>query len=147
MTVNFSIIGVGSNIDPENNVRAAKENLARTVTILAQSAFVYTAPLLDTEQDRFLNGAFLIRSPLEQESLKQHLKRIEIEMGRVKTKNKNGPRPIDLDIIAFNHAITDNDVYERDFLRDSILELLPTLRNHGILLNVEKLGGQGGERI
>jgi len=53
------------------------------------------------------------------------LKKIEVDMGRIKTSNKQGPREIDLDIIIWNNRVVDNDVYERKFLQNSILELLP----------------------
>ena len=51
--------------------------------------------------------------------------KIEVEVGRVKTPNKQGPREIDLDIIIWNSTVVDNDVFERQFLRESVLELLP----------------------
>jgi 2-amino-4-hydroxy-6-hydroxymethyldihydropteridine diphosphokinase len=50
---------------------------------------------------------------------------LESELGRVKTDNKHGPRSIDLDILVWNGEIVDGEVYEREFLRRSIEELLP----------------------
>ena len=46
-------------------------------------------------------------------------------MGRIKTSNKQGPRIIDLDIVIWNNKIMDDDVYQRGFLKNSILELIP----------------------
>jgi len=57
--------------------------------------------------------------------LKRRLREIESGLGRVRTANKNGPRTIDLDILVWNGEVVDADVYERGFLRDSIIELLP----------------------
>ena len=59
------------------------------------------------------------------QELSEGLKKIEVDMGRIKTSNKQGPREIDLDIIIWNNRVVDNDVYERKFLQNSILELLP----------------------
>lgn len=67
----------------------------------------------------------LIETPLGQEEVVAILKLIEKEQGRVRTANKNGPRTIDLDLIVFNGDVLDDDVYERNFLKQAIEELLP----------------------
>ena len=59
--------------------------------------------------------------------LKYWLKTLEQKLGRTKTENKNGPRTIDLDIIAWNGKVIDNEVYEREFLLNSIKEILPDI--------------------
>ena len=63
-------------------------------------------------------------------TLKSWLKNLEYKLGRVKTENINGPRPIDLDIIVWNGEVVDSEVYEREFLINSINELLPKLKLH-----------------
>ena len=45
------------------------------------------------------------------QELKILLKQIENKLERVRTKNKNGPRTIDLDIVLFNNQILDKDVF------------------------------------
>jgi 2-amino-4-hydroxy-6-hydroxymethyldihydropteridine diphosphokinase len=45
----------------------------------------------------------------------------------VKTDNKHGPREIDLDILVWNGEVVDEEVYEREFLRKSINELMPEM--------------------
>ncbi len=57
--------------------------------------------------------------------MKTRLREIESGLGRVRTGNKNGPRTIDLDILVWNGEVVDDDVYEREFLKTSIRELLP----------------------
>ena len=61
-------------------------------------------------------------------TLKSWLKNLEKKLGRVRLENKNGPRTIDLDIIIWNREVVDNEVYEREFLLNSINELLPELK-------------------
>lgn len=122
---NLAIIGVGSNIDPEYNVQRAKEELGAIGETIKESKFIYTKPLLFAEQPDFLNGAFLLETASELQALKKSLKEIEARLGRVRGPNKNGPRTIDLDVIVFNGVLIDEDVYERDFLKDFVLELLP----------------------
>lgn len=82
-----------------------------------------------TEQPDFLNGAFLIQTEDSWEIFNRKLKQIEIDQGRVKTENKNGPRSIDLDIVVWNKKIVDPDFYRRDFIKKTVLELIPDLKN------------------
>jgi 2-amino-4-hydroxy-6-hydroxymethyldihydropteridine diphosphokinase len=125
MKTNRAVLGLGSNIDPEENIRKAIELIRAEFSLIKISSFVRTEPVGFKEQALFLNGALLIETALDAASLKTRLKEIEIALGRVRTKNKNGPRTIDLDILVWNGEVVDDDVYERDFLKSSIVELLP----------------------
>ena len=62
---------------------------------------------------------------LDLDALKKELKKIEAGLGRERTTNKNAPRTMDLDILIYNDIAIDSDIYEREYLRDSIVELLP----------------------
>ncbi len=123
--MNRVVVAIGSNIDPEANVEKALARMAHEFTIVKKSEFVYTEPLLYYDQPKFLNGSVLIEAPQGQGEIVTILKRIEKELGRVRTANKNGPRTIDLDVVMFNEEVLDDDVYERDFLRRAVGELLP----------------------
>ncbi|MDJ1175429.1 2-amino-4-hydroxy-6-hydroxymethyldihydropteridine diphosphokinase [Roseofilum capinflatum] len=125
--LNEAVIGVGSNIDPSFHIPKAKSKLQETQILIKESQFYQTKPLGLTNQPDFVNGAYLIHTADSQEDLNCKLKQIEIELGRVKTENKNGPRCIDLDIIVFNREIVDPDFYQRDFLQTTVLELIPDL--------------------
>jgi 2-amino-4-hydroxy-6-hydroxymethyldihydropteridine diphosphokinase len=121
---NIAIIGLGSNINPEQNIAFAKKEIGEICNILKESEFVYTKPLLYSEQADFLNGALLTSTDLDFYTLRKELKNIEIRLGRIKSKNKNGPRTIDLDVLIYDDIVTDDDIYQRDFLKDSIAELV-----------------------
>ncbi len=123
--MNRAVIGLGSNINPEENIRRAKAAIAREFRLIKSSSFVETEPVGFKEQDRFLNGALLIETELNADSLELHLKKLESELGRVKTDNKYGPRSIDIDILVWNGEVVDEEVCEREFLRKSIEELIP----------------------
>lgn len=127
MKPNRVIIGVGSNINPEKNIGLAKTAIESAHELLKASSFVKTEPLGFKNQDKFTNGAFLIRTEMDLDELKSWLNNLESKLGRVKTENKNGPRTIDLDILVWNGEIVDGDVAERKFLRESIDELMPDL--------------------
>ena len=128
MKLNEVVIGVGSNIDPENNIKEAKKAVELTHDLIKTSSFIETEPIGCKNQNNFLNGAFLIETEMDTLTLKSWLKNLEEKLGRVKSENKNGPRTIDLDIIIWNREVVDNEVYEREFLLNSINELLPELK-------------------
>ncbi|NEP24386.1 MULTISPECIES: 2-amino-4-hydroxy-6-hydroxymethyldihydropteridine diphosphokinase [unclassified Moorena] len=128
VVVNEVVVSVGSNIEPHKNVKLAKYNLSKTDNFVNESRFYITKPIGFTEQPDFLNGAFLIHTEDGFETFRQKLKQVEIDQGRVKQSNKNGPRCIDLDIVVWNRRIVDPDFYQRDFIKKTVLELIPDLK-------------------
>ncbi len=129
--MNRAVVGVGSNIDPDRNVPAARALLASSHRLLAESAFVRTAPIGFPDQPDFLNGAFLVETALDRTAFEHDLHRVEQELNRVRTANRNGPRTIDLDLTAWNGAIVDPDYHTRAFLRAAVDELLGTGADSG----------------
>lgn len=127
MGINTAVVGLGSNIDPEENIEKAREAIASEFKVIKSSLFVETEPIGYKEQRSFLNGALLIETDMDVHSLKSWLMALESDMGRVRSDNKDGPRTIDLDILVWNGEVVDGEVYERNFLKTSIGELLPDL--------------------
>lgn len=125
--MNRAVIALGSNIDPKEHVAAAQAQIAAGHRLLGTSRFVITQPIGPQDQPSFLNGCVLIETDMGLESLRQWLKDLEDRLGRVRTSDKFGPRTIDLDVVAWNGQIVDEDVYSRDFLQEAVRELLPTL--------------------
>jgi len=127
MKYNVAVIGLGSNIEPEKNIRYARTKLESRFKLKGASSFVKTEPVGFEDQPKFINGAVLIETDMDYDDLKNHLSGIERELGRVRTENKDGPRTIDLDILVWNGVVVDEEVYERPFLRNSVRELLPEI--------------------
>ncbi|MDE0292235.1 MAG: 2-amino-4-hydroxy-6-hydroxymethyldihydropteridine diphosphokinase [Candidatus Dadabacteria bacterium] len=125
--MNTVIIGVGSNIDAERNVSVAKRMLGEKLRVLGESKFVRTKPIGSREQQDFLNGSLLIETRLGCKQLKTLLKGVEVSLGRGVGEDRYGPRKMDLDILVWNGEIVDPDVYQREFLRRSVIELCPEL--------------------
>lgn len=132
MKSNRVVIGMGSNIRPEEHIRQAKAAIESVHEILKVSSFIKTEPVGYKDQDRFTNGALLIKTDMDAAELKEWLIKLENKLGRMKTENKNGPRTIDLDILVWNGEVVDDEVNEREFLKDSIHELLPELGIGGL---------------
>ena len=122
------VIGLGSNIDPEANLEQAVQELKSRFKVSKRSQWTRTKPIGIQDQPDFYNGALLMETELEQQSLKQELKRIEDILGRDRSLPKFGPRTIDLDILIWNKKVVDKDYYERDFLRKGVEEIIPELK-------------------
>ncbi len=122
------VIGLGSNIDPEANLEQAVLELKSRFKVSKRSQWTRTKPIGIQNQPDFYNGALLMETELEQQSLKKELKRIEDIMGRDRSLPKFGPRTIDLDILVWNKKVIDEDYYERDFLRKGVEEIISDLK-------------------
>ena len=102
---------LGSNIQPEHNLPRAIDLLQIHLTILRISS-VWETPPVGSAGPSFLNAALLAQTPLNQTELKlQILTPLEAKMGRLRSADKNAPRPIDLDIILFDGLILDQTLW------------------------------------
>jgi 2-amino-4-hydroxy-6-hydroxymethyldihydropteridine diphosphokinase len=120
---------LGSNIRPEQNLPLAIGQLQKSLTILNISR-VWETPPVGSAGPNFLNAAILVRTPLDQESLKLDvLTPLEARMGRVRSADKNAPRPIDLDIILFDGQVVDTALWHSNHRAVPIADILPDLRS------------------
>ena len=122
---NEVVIAMGSNIDPKANLELAVVKLKSRFNVSKQSQWIRTKPIGILDQPDFYNGALLMETELDLESLKKELKSIENLMGRDRSLPKFGPRVIDLDILICNGKVLDKDYHERYFLRKVVAEILP----------------------
>ncbi len=120
-----AVISVGSNIEPEKNIPRALSEISGTHEVISQSRCRRTKPVGYADQPDFLNCALCLLTSLSYRELTRWLKMLEKKMGRMKMQNRDGPRTIDLDIVIWNGKATDSDVYEREYLKQSILEIWP----------------------
>jgi|GEM_PF-1427276 len=121
------IVGLGSNIDPEQNMARAVSLLAAQMTILDQTPLLRTAPRGFADQPDFINTAVLAETAQSLQDLRTALHSIEDALGRVRTANQNGPRTIDLDVLVYDDEIIDREVLEVDYLRSEAQTLMPGL--------------------
>ena len=125
--MNRVVVGVGSNIRPKENIRKARTKISQTYRLIKESTFVETDPVGIEDQPNFINGAFLIETSLNTEQFKQWLFDLEDKLERDRKGHKHGPRTIDLDIVVWNGEVVDSDLYNRDFLKNAVLEVQPDL--------------------
>jgi len=125
--MNRAVVSLGSNIDPTVHVQRARDLIAASYELVAESTLRMTKPVGFTDQADFLNGALLVETALDHEAFRVFLKDIESQLGRIHTENPHGPRTIDLDIVVWNGTVVDDDFHTRDFLREAVIEILPDL--------------------
>lgn len=100
-------IALGGNLgDRLANLEAAIAALAPEVTVLERSPVYESDPKYVTDQPRFLNMALAVETDLDAPALLAFLKSMEERLGRV-PGDRNGPRPIDLDIVFFGNDVID----------------------------------------
>ena len=120
---------LGSNIQPERNLPLAIDQLQNHLTILLISG-VWETPPVGSAGPNFLNAALMAQTPLEQNTLKlQILTPLEAKMGRVRSADKNAPRPIDLDIILFDGRLLDPTLWHFAHRTVPVAEIQPDIRS------------------
>jgi dihydroneopterin aldolase/2-amino-4-hydroxy-6-hydroxymethyldihydropteridine diphosphokinase len=131
-----AFIAIGSNIEPEQNVRRALRLLARAVRVDAVSTVYRTAALGRAEQPDFYNCVAAIETERPPRELKREvLRRIEQQLGRTRTEDKHAARTIDLDLIVYDDvaqadgdvALPEPGIETRPFLAIALHELAPDL--------------------
>lgn len=142
-----AFVGIGSNIDPEMNVKEALRQLKKQVSLRAISTVYLTEPIGPTIQPPFYNCVIEIATQLQPQELKHAvLQRIEEVLGRKRTSDKFAPRTIDLDLLLYDDlamttdglTIPDPDIVRRPFLAVALYELAPGLVLPGSNENVDE---------
>jgi 2-amino-4-hydroxy-6-hydroxymethyldihydropteridine diphosphokinase len=99
-------VSVGSNIDRERHTRAALEELRAMFGDLIVSP-LYEARAVGFEGDAFFNLVVGFDTELPPSRLHELLRGIESHNGRVRGGEKLAPRTIDLDLLTYGDALTD----------------------------------------
>ena len=125
--MNTVYLGLGSNINPRQNLPAALKRLAEAVKVEEVSS-LWQTEAVGTKGPLFLNAAARIQTGFDFSTLKEEiLCSIEAALGRVRLADKNAPRTIDLDILIFNQQIVDENIFRLDHLILPLAELAPEL--------------------
>lgn len=124
-------LDLGSNLEPEKNIPLAIKLLGGVGEIAAISS-VWETKSVGYAGPNFLNVCVLLLTPLDAERVKHEINRpIEALMGRVRGKNKNAPRQIDIDIILFDETPHNLQTWDQAFVIVPLAELLPEFKTPG----------------
>ena len=104
------LVSCGSNIDPERNLRAGLEQLASCCKVKATSRIFVTRAVGSSAMPDFYNAAVELITELSAAELKFGvLRRIEGQLGRSRSDDRNAPRSIDLDLSLFGEDVIRNE--------------------------------------
>ena len=139
-TVEYGL-SLGSNMgDRRAHLSCARDALAQheDIAILAQSSIYETEPVDVAEEHSdkpFLNACVIVKTTLNADAVVRVVHAIEHKAGRVRTDDRNAPRPVDIDIIyagqmsiahGFLH-IPHRHWAERRFVVEPLAEIRPDL--------------------
>lgn len=99
-------LSLGSNIEPEANLRSALLALRERFGAVIASP-VYRTPAVGFDGPDFLNAAAIIDSDLDPYALNDWLHELERAHGRVRNHVRFGSRPLDIDIVYFDDMVLD----------------------------------------
>lgn len=126
-------LSMGSNMgDRRGNLATAIQRLHNIMEIEKVSSVYETEPIGYLEQPRFLNIAVAGTTRLSPQEFLRRAKEIEAALGRQETV-RNGPRPIDIDIIFYDNLTLDSApltiphprMAERAFVLAPMAEIAP----------------------
>jgi 2-amino-4-hydroxy-6-hydroxymethyldihydropteridine diphosphokinase len=136
-------VGVGSNLaDPAAQVRRALEALGglRATRLVLRSRLYHTPPFGEIVQPAFVNAVAGLLTQLSPEELLESLRLLERELGREPSRERWGPRVIDLDLLVFGAEKRQSEalklphpgIAERDFVLYPLGEIAPDLEVPGL---------------
>jgi GTP cyclohydrolase IV len=140
-------LALGSNMgDRRGNLAAALQRLRDIMEISTVSSIYETEPVGYIDQSRFLNIVCRGTTTLSAQELLKYAKDIEVAIGRQPTF-RNGPRPIDIDIIFYDElCITQENLIvphprmaERAFVLVPLAEIAPDAVDPGSGQTVQEL--------
>lgn len=99
-------LSLGSNMDPERNLRSAVAALRERFGDLSLSP-VYRTSAIGFDGPDFLNAAAIIESDLDPLALNVWLHALEDAHGRDRSGPRFGDRPLDIDIVFYDDRILD----------------------------------------
>lgn len=152
-------LALGTNLGERRaQLEKALHALAEQVQITHVSALYDTAPVGITDQPRFLNAVCVGQTALSPRALLHFVKGIEQSQGR-SDGPRNGPRPLDIDIVYYDRQIVaEADLIiphprlsERAFVLVPLAEVAPDWMHPVVGLTSQemlaRLGAQGPEII
>jgi len=125
-------LSIGSNVNPEANVRRACALLAEHFGELRKSA-VYESEAVGFDGENFLNLVVTVETGETLTGIKLFLKRLEDDMGRDRSRPRFSERVIDVDILAYGDsdgseaelALPREEITRNAYVLRPLAELLP----------------------
>ncbi|HYS48494.1 MAG TPA: 2-amino-4-hydroxy-6-hydroxymethyldihydropteridine diphosphokinase [Xanthobacteraceae bacterium] len=131
-----ALLGLGGNVGDVRTAidRAVAALCESDVRLLAQSSDYATPPWGIEDQPPFVNRCIAVETALTPRALLDRALAVERSLGRDRTRERRwGPRPIDIDLLDYDHMILDEPglmlphprLLERAFVLVPLAEILP----------------------
>jgi len=129
-------LGLGSNIDPEKNLRLGIGELGARFGILELSN-VYRSAAVGFDGDDFLNLVAGLESDARPAQLHAMLMEIHSLAGRMHSASRYSPRTLDIDLLLYDDLVLDeppiriprSDILKYSFVLGPLAEIAPQLRH------------------
>jgi 2-amino-4-hydroxy-6-hydroxymethyldihydropteridine diphosphokinase len=139
-------VAAGSNVAPVANLRRALDVLARHYPGLRCSA-AYRNAAVGFEGEDFVNLVVAFETDDDVRTVLDRLHEAEAACGRARNAPKWAPRSMDLDILLYGHAVTDEpglvlprpDLVRRPYMLGPAAELAPDLVHPTLGLTLQEL--------
>jgi 2-amino-4-hydroxy-6-hydroxymethyldihydropteridine diphosphokinase len=134
-------LSAGSNIEPENNLKLACQELESEYGELTLSP-VYRNSAVGFEGDEFLNMVIGFSTHEHPERIVSRLEEVHDKAGRVRQANPFSPRTLDLDMLLYGDLVRrrlklpHTDIEKYGFVLGPLAQVAPDLRHP---LNGEKI--------
>jgi len=142
-----ALIGVGSNINPEENVLKALGLLKRYAPIKAISTVYLSEADGRPDAPCFYNCVVAVESVASPDELKyRFLRSIEEAMGRRRESDKDAPRTVDLDLLLYDDVVIstvhlrlpDPEILRRPYIAWPVYEIAPELVLPGLDISIKE---------
>lgn len=118
-------LNLGSNIQPEINLAKAIDLLREHGEVKAVSN-AWESHAIGSSGPNFLNASLLFATAVNPAELKhQVIRPIESALGRVRSRNKNAPRTLDIDIMIVDGKPVNVERWNNPFVVLPMAELVP----------------------
>jgi 2-amino-4-hydroxy-6-hydroxymethyldihydropteridine diphosphokinase len=156
-----ALIALGGNVgDVRSTFQKAIANICgmAQAALRARSSDYATPPWGDEEQPPFINACIEIETALDPHALLFTLHKIESRFGRDRARERRwGPRPLDLDLIAYDDVAMQTPeltlphprAFERAFVLVPLAEIAPdrVIAGRQVASALAQLSTQGIERL
>lgn len=155
------LIALGGNVgDVRTTFKKAIANICgmAQAVLLARSSDYLTPPWGEENQARFVNACIEIETSLDPHALLFTLHKIEKQFGRDRARESRwGPRPLDLDILAYDDVSLQKPeltlphprLFERAFVLVPLVEIVPDrlIGGRSVTAALAQLSAEGIERL
>lgn len=129
-------LGIGSNLNPQENFRLALRELARRFSLRKVSP-AYRNKALGFEGRDFLNAVVCVETDMDATAVCHELQIIHDIAGRKRDARKFSSRTLDIDLLLYGDLVTDDniisvprsDVLEFSFVLRPLADIEPDLRH------------------